>query len=149
MSETSVRRSFMVALLSVLAGAALACPVTAPNGATPPGERPSPAHHGADGLWTVLPPGGVLLLEPDADGSLATKSPWWRGVTGPLELTGRRLEPPVTDDPSAVFEASVPDGYGDSGFQATGWRFGGEGCWEVVGRVGASELRVIVLVRRL
>src|SRR5947199_3219774 len=66
------------------------CPVTKPNGNTPPGERPRPHFHGGDGLWTALwrdepsEPDDVLR-----DGSLSFKFPWWRGVKGKLTIEGR------------------------------------------------------------
>jgi hypothetical protein len=53
---------------------------------------------------------------------------WWRGVDGELEITGRRLDanaPPMS--------ASIPDGYGETGFQASALIFPTEGCWEVTG----------------
>jgi len=63
------------------------------------------------------------------------KWPWWRGVRGQLTLEGRRL-----DGPAAPMRASIPAGYGLTGFQATGLMFPTPGCWEVTGRVGAESL---------
>lgn len=77
----------------------------------------------------------------EGDGRLSTKQPWWRGVTGTLTIEGRRL------DGGGEFSAYVPDGYGDSGFQASGVYFSEEGCWEVRGRAGAAELKFVVDVR--
>jgi hypothetical protein len=42
----------------------------------------------------------------------------------------------------------VPDGYGPTGFQATGLVFPTPGCWEVTGRVGQDTLRFVLSVRR-
>jgi hypothetical protein len=132
-----------ISVLAFLIGcAAPECPVTRPNGSQPPGEKTiSTEYHGNGALWTVLPPDGILLVRRESDGRLSMKVPWWRGVTGTLAIEGRRL------DGSGIFSAHVPDGYGDSGFQATGVYFSSEGCWEVVGRVGSAELIFTVDVR--
>ncbi|MDE3111597.1 MAG: hypothetical protein KGK34_01490 [Chloroflexota bacterium] len=42
----------------------------------------------------------------------------------------------------------MPDGYGDTGFQASGVLFPTEGCWEITGAVGNSTLTFVTLVRR-
>jgi hypothetical protein len=42
--------------------------------------------------------------------------------------------------------ADVPDGYGTTGFQASGVTFPAEGCWEVTGRVGEAGLTFVTLV---
>ncbi|MER3418306.1 MAG: hypothetical protein C4343_04190, partial [Chloroflexota bacterium] len=39
-----------------------ACPVTEPNGSTPPGERPHALHHGNGKLWTDLWPEGKFIV---------------------------------------------------------------------------------------
>ncbi len=124
------------------------CLVTIPNGQGPPGpELTSPNHHGGDGLWTVLSSDGVIEFVPDGpgamleDGSLSMKFVWWRGVIGPLEITGRRLDasaPPLRTD--------IPEGYGEDGIQASGLIFPSPGCWEVTGRVGEVELTFTTLV---
>lgn len=118
------------------------CPVTSPNGSQPLGEKTiSTAHHGNGALWTVLPADGILYVRRESAGLLSTKLPWWRGVTGTLTIEGRRL------DGDGKFSAHVPEGYGDSGFQATGVYFSSEGCWEVQGRVGAAALKFVVDVK--
>jgi hypothetical protein len=54
------------------------CPVTIANGSGPPGEYPSPNHHGNGALWTALPPGGIDNGgTPEPDGSTSQKYPWW------------------------------------------------------------------------
>jgi hypothetical protein len=121
----------------------LPCPVTEPNGSTPPGEQPSVLHHGDGRLWTAFWPDGTVVFSPGgpgeirADGSLAMKFPWWRGsdVQGPLEITGRRLD---GEAPPAYGE--IPSGYGETGFQATSIVFPSQGCWEVTGSVADDEL---------
>ncbi len=129
-----------------LRSAPSACPVTLPNGSTPPGERPTPRHHGSGALWTVLQPNGTIELRAQdvgPDGSLGTKFPWWRGeqARGQLTIEGRRL-----DAPAPPLRAHVPGGYGETGFQATGIYFPSEGCWEVAGRAGAASLTFVTLV---
>jgi len=123
------------------------CPVTAANGSTPPGETPSELYHGNGQLWTVLWPEGTITFAPDTageirdDGSLAMKFPWWRGdgVSGSLEIEGRSL-----DGSAAPLGSSIPEGYGDTGFQASTIIFPEAGCWEVTGRAGAAELTFVV-----
>jgi hypothetical protein len=66
---------------------------------------------------------------------------WWRGVSGKLTIEGFRLGasvPPI--------QTSVPDGYGETGFQATGILFPSEGCWQITGRVGEASLTFVTLV---
>jgi len=100
---------------------------------------------GNDGLWVGgLWPNGVLAAEPgfvNADGSVGMKFGWWRIASGRLEITGRRLDGTA---PAAIGE--VPDGYGDSGFQASGVTFPTEGCWEITGAVGGASLTFVTYV---
>lgn len=42
--------------------------------------------------------------------------------------------------------AHVPDGYGETGFQATGIVFPTEGCWEVTGRADKARVTFLTLV---
>ena len=125
----------------------LPCPVTAPNGSTPPGEQPSPNLHGNGQIWTVLWPEGRVVFEPGGpgqilpDGSLDMKWGWWRGVTGQLTIEGRRL-----DASAPPLRADIPEGYGAAGFQASGLIFPSPGCWEVTGRVGEAKLTFVTLV---
>lgn len=133
--------------LSITSGACQPCPTTIPNGRTPPGEHPSPNHHGNGALWTVLWPDGVVEFRPGgpgfilSDGSLSMKFPWWRGVQGKLSIQGRRLDalaPPL--------RAEITNGYGDIGFQATSIIFPTEGCWEITGKVGDASLTFVTRV---
>lgn len=117
------------------------CPITRPNGSQPPGSTFGADLHGNGSLWVGLPPSNVVVRERVPDGSIRDKFGWWRGVSGELRIEGRRL-----DGPAPPLRASVPDGYGDSGFQATGLFFPTEGCWEVTGRVGAASLTFVTLV---
>ncbi|MET9242493.1 hypothetical protein [Nonomuraea sp. NPDC003709] len=129
------------------------CPVTLPSPApTSSNGTPGPffgreSSHGAGSLWVGgLEPDGVIEAGADfvrPDGSISMKYGWWRGVAGKLEISGRRL-----DGPAAPLRSDVPDGYGDTGFQATGVYFPVEGCWEVTGRVGSARLTFVTLVTR-
>jgi len=123
------------------------CPVTAPNGSAPPGEQPSPYLHGNGQIWTALWPEGRVVFEPGGpgqilpDGSLDMKWGWWRGVTGQLTIEGRRL-----DASAPPLRADIPEGYGATGFQASGLIFPSPGCWEVTGKVGEAKLTFVTLV---
>jgi hypothetical protein len=122
------------------------CPVTRPNGSVPPGESsgtPGAQYHGNGAIWTDLWQKGVFAAGPDdvlADGSISMKFPWWRGVTGELRVSGRRL-----DGPAPPLRARV-DSYGPRGFQSTAVIFPVEGCWEVTGRAADASLTVVLLV---
>jgi hypothetical protein len=88
----------------------------------------------------------VILADPrfvEADGSIGWKFGWWRVASGSLMITGRRLD---ADGPA--LRSAVPDGYGTSGFQASGVYFPTEGCWEVSGSLGASTLTFVTFVLR-
>ncbi len=120
------------------------CPVTIPNGSTPPGAKPSPDRHGNDALWVDVWPNNKILATPKyirSDGSIDMKFGWYRGVPGKLTVEARRL-----DAPAPPVQVNIPGGYGDSGFQATGIYFPTEGCWEITGRVGAASLTFVTLV---
>lgn len=119
------------------------CPVTPPNGETPPGGQPGPEFHGNGDLWTALPSGA----KPDdvrENGSSATKFPWWRGpgAKGQLRITGQRLQgrgPPI--------RPRIPAGYGRTGFQASAVIFPRDGCWEITGKAGDAALTAVIRVR--
>src|SRR5262249_5873305 len=95
------------------------------------------------GLWAngqvVFEPGGPGSIEPD--GSLGMKWWWWRGVQGRLTIEGRRL-----DGPGAALRSSIPEGYGEIGFQSSGLFFPTVGCWEVTGKVGNGSLTFVTQV---
>lgn len=100
------------------------------------------------GLWpdgtVVFRPGGPGVVLPD--GSLSMKFGWYRadGLRGKLTITGKRL-----DAPAPPLRADVPDGYGDTGFQATALIFPTEGCWQVTGKVGSTSLTFVTRVIRV
>jgi hypothetical protein len=127
------------------------CPVTLPTRFNPPPGVSADDLFGSDysygngrlwvgGLW----PKGVIAARPDfieQDGSVGMKFGWWRQVSGSLQITGRRL-----DAPAPPLRADVPDGYGRTGFQASGVYFPNEGCWEVAGQVGGTTLTFVTFV---
>jgi hypothetical protein len=122
------------------------CPVTIANRTVPPdaSDWGPDDSHGNGKLWTLFWPYGVVVADSgyvEDDGSIGIKWPWWRGVRGPLSITGQRL-----DKPAAPLRAEIPDGYGTSGFQPSGIYFSTEGCWEVTGRVGQARLTFVTLV---
>ena len=100
---------------------------------------------GPFGLWpdgtVVFRPGGPGSIEPD--GSLSMKFGWTRGegLQGKLKIHGKRL-----DVPAPPLRASIPDGYGDTGFQATALIFPTVGCWEVTGEVGDTRVTFVTRV---
>ena len=116
------------------------CPVTRPD----PALRPPPdavggtellanqIWYGNEALWLILPADGVAH---------SGKVMWWRTATGLLAIAGRRL-----DGPAPPLAAQIPDGYGETGFQATGVDFPTPGCWEVTGTVAQRVLRFVVAV---
>jgi len=75
------------------------------------------------------------------DRDLGTKLGWWRNVPGQVEINGRRLDAPA---PPLVGRGS--DGYGTIGFQASGVHFPTQGCWEITGSIGESELTFVIFV---
>lgn len=129
-----------------LANTTQSCPVTMPNRQTPPGEQPNALQHGNGALWTELWPQGKVVIPPSdvrPDGSLPMKFGWFRGpgVVGKLTIEGHRL-----DGSAPPLKASIPEGYGETGFQSTAIYFSSEGCWEVTGRAGNASLTFVTLV---
>jgi hypothetical protein len=121
-----------------------ACPVTRPNGSTPPGV-PGSRFFGGGGLWTLVWPHGLVLVPKEnvgPDGSLEMKFPWWRGpgVTGYLQITGEDV---ASQRPVEARTA----GYGRTGFNASAIFFPTEGCYRVTGRAGGAGITFVTLVR--
>jgi hypothetical protein len=127
--------------LTPLTSAAASCPVTPPNGSTPPGQPASPNRLGNGALWVDLWSDTTTVAAPQADGSIGMKFGWWRGVPGKLTIEGRRV-----DAPSTPLRAQIRDGYGDIGFQASGVTFPAEGCWEITAKAGAANLTFVTRV---
>jgi len=136
-------------LIATCATPAPACQPTLPNGSTPPGEAPSANYYGNGQLWTAFWPEGTLRFEANgpglilSDGSMSMKFPWWRGegVVGALTVEGRRL-----DGQAPPLGAEIPNGYGDTGFQASALIFPTTGCWEVTAHAGEAELTFVTRV---
>jgi hypothetical protein len=127
------------------------CPVTLPE---PGPSHVSPdaffgwgASHGNGTLWVGgLWEDGIIAADEgfvDQDGAIGMKFGWWRDVPGRLTITGHRL-----DGPAPPARGEAPEGYGDTGFQASGVIFPVEGCWEIEGRVGDSTLTFVTFVIR-
>jgi len=127
------------------------CPVTVPGGELPLpepdfnyGDRSLAASIWPEGrLVAGTLPDGSAWAEINADGSIYAKLGWWRGVQVRLSIEGERL-----DAPAPPLRAHVPEGYGPSGFQATGLTFPTTGCWRVRGRVADASLTFVVRVRK-
>jgi hypothetical protein len=119
----------------------LRCSVT-PYATDRPPDRHTASYtdtwYGNEALWAGLSPAynGEWYAGPKG-----LKMLWYRSVAGSLTVEGKRL-----DALAAGFQAVIPDGYGDSGFQASVMTFSSEGCWEVIGRVADQELRFVVNV---
>lgn len=141
------------------APAAASCPVTLPPAPVAAHDakshfEPGTSHGkpvltlGPFGLWPegtiVFRPGGPGSIKPD--GSLWMKFGWTReeGLRGKLKIHGRRL-----DAPAPPLRADIPDGYGDTGFQATALIFPTEGCWEVTGEVADTRVTFVTRVVRV
>jgi hypothetical protein len=63
---------------------------------------------------------------------------------GKLTIHGKRL-----DASAPPLRADIPEGYGDTGFQATGLIFPTEGCWEVTGKVGQTSVTFVTRVVKI
>jgi hypothetical protein len=150
--ETLARGLVAAAVLAVLAagcgGRDRGCPVTLNNTRIPPpGEHPrlagttSDVYYASGRLWTILGDDGIVREKPRADGSVAMKFPWWRGVRGRLTIAGRRL-----DGSASALRAVITDGYGPIGFQASAIIFPTAGCWRVSATAGTARLSFVTLV---
>lgn len=129
---------------------AIACAITVPNDAVPPGEPPAANYFGNGTIWTLLWPDGRVVFKPGGpgtidptDGTLSMKWPWWRSVTGVLVISGRRLDAPSR--PMGPYDVRAA-GYGATGFLPTALAFPSPGCWEVTGKVGSASLTFVTLV---
>lgn len=78
------------------------------------------------------------------DGALSMKFGWDRKHNGRLTIEGKRLDSRVSP-----LRATIPEGYGDIGFQSTALIFSSVGCWQVVGHLGADQLEFVVFVERI
>jgi hypothetical protein len=123
------------------------CPVTVPNGQTPPGEQPSREDHGNGGLWTAIPPDGRVVATHRfvrRDGSMRIKFPWWgsRRADKDLRISGSSVHPP-----GARAQAQISPGLTRAPhFWASAIVFPTEGCWRVTASAGHARLTFVVLV---
>lgn len=115
------------------------CPVTIPNGSTPPGALRAPHHHGNGLLWTGLAPDRALGLLQE-DGSYFDKLRWTTILSAPLTFRAVRLD--ATAQP-ARWKANEG---GSAGSWATAVWFPSAGCWRLTTRVGDVSLSVVVRV---
>jgi len=146
------RRLFLVAVAlgaasSQAAEPSASCPVTRPKHRGYVGETLHLNHGNGGTLATSLTSDGSIVFKlggpgcVDPDGTLGMKWPWWRGGRGQLVIEGRRL-----DGVAPPLRASIPAGYGEAGFQATGLLFPTPGCWQVTGKVAEASLSFVTLV---
>jgi|GEM_PF-1313637 len=127
------------------------CDITQPNGEAPTGEM-GDRWYGAGNLdaslWVQLPTPPIQWFpdfEPRDNGGHSIKSPFWRGEgSGPITLTGERLDEPSDFEPRID---ATWDGYPIPGFIATGIWYPTEGCWELTATDGNDTLTWTVLVQ--
>jgi hypothetical protein len=125
------------------------CPVTVPNGRTPPGEQPSPEDRGSGGLWTVIPSDGRIVAKRAfvlPDGSMRIKFPWWgsRRADAHLRITTSSLHPR-----GGMARAQISPGRTAAPhFWASAVIFQTEGCWRVTASAGQARLSLVVFVVR-
>src|ERR1044072_2219349 len=133
------------------------CHVTKPNGRKVPwqtferpGERPSPMWkynewHGNRAVSTWLPRNGVYLFQPGrnitlADGTIVTKFLWFK-IRKPMIIEGHRLD--GTAPPAWVRMDADTD---DALFQPSQVGFPTPGCWQLTGRVGNDNLKIVLWI---
>jgi hypothetical protein len=117
----------------------MTCPVTLPNGNTPPGELRNTGHHGNGFLWTMFTPGGRMVSQSLRDGSRRIIFKWWRNVEGDLTVTAQRVDSPI---PS--IHGRIESALRGAPFQASVIDFPSTGCWEIAARIGNNSLRFVV-----
>jgi hypothetical protein len=98
------------------------------------------------GLWpdgtVVFRTGGPGFIT--RDGSLGMKFGWMRAASGPLKITGHRL-----DGDAPPLRAEIPGGYGEVGFQSSALIFPTPGCWRVNAQVGDLADSKLTFVTRV
>ena len=60
----------------------------------------------------------------------------------------QRIAEAIGAGDAAPLRARIPEGYGDTGVQATALIFPTEGCWEVTGKVDRANLTFVVKVEQ-
>ncbi len=144
-AKLALKDKMLSARVVALVNRALAadpCPITRPNNSQPPGNTYGSAFHGNGQVWVGLPSKtDIVLWERGPDGSVEEKFGWWHEAKGKLRIEGRRL-----DAQAPLLRASIPDGYGEMGFQSSIISFPTDGCWQVTGSVGDTNLTFVTLV---
>lgn len=132
------------------------CNVTVPNGGQPPdkdwGGRGSPdwekvaaaSSYGNGQLWTILPVDGKLQVVPGEQGKLGEKWMWYRTVHGHVSVSGRRLGGPESFQTGPLEEIVVGR---DTGLLVEDLVFPSEGCWQITGTAGGTEITFVVNVQ--
>lgn len=141
-----------------LTGEAIAtCPVTLPNGKSPPSDQQAVDFNlgNEEGtLFTIPWPGGKVIFTPKGpgfkspDGSLAMKWAWYRTIPGDVVIDGTRLDTPAPPMRTLVLRGSE-DGYGETGFQPSALVFPTQGCWEVTASVEEASLSFVTLALQI
>jgi hypothetical protein len=94
--------------------------------------------YGSDSLAVVLPANQADPLPAiPYDGGYYFKVGWRRGVAGPLTIDLERL-----DGPGSGY-AEIPDGYPQTGMQASGIVVSAPGCWRVTGHLDDATLSFV------
>jgi hypothetical protein len=146
---SATRRGTAAQAVASAAARVAGCPVTLPNGRTPPGEQPSREDHGNGALWTGLPPDGTIVagrpfVRPD--GSMRIKFPWWGSLRADAELNiiSTSLHPR-----GRVARSTISPGLtGAPHFWASAIIFPSDGCWRVAASAGHASLTFVVRVVR-
>lgn len=124
------------------------CDITEPNGLMPAGTPYSnPADWYGSGsadpsLWLYAVPNGPIIpypdFEPRDEGGHRIKTPFWRSEgSGPIMLTGERLDAPSEHEPHIE---GAWGGYPIPGMIATGIWYPTDGCWELTATDGNDTL---------
>ena len=103
--------------------------------------------YGEHGLWFGLPEDGVLRpgdTEVTSEGDIEWKKfGFYRDdiARGDIEMTAS-----LRNNPTATFEAFLPDGYGSVGFQVGGGWFTEGGCWDFFITSGTATMEFTIWV---
>ena len=85
----------------------------------------------------------LWMMDLDRAGGKPIKTAWFRPRDTQLVITGRRLD---GDAPPLVTEVPPKEQYPRRMFTPTRLTFPTDGIWEITGKAGQSELRVVVKV---
>jgi hypothetical protein len=116
-----------------------ACPVTAWSSTRPPDAAAASftsTWYGNDSLWAGLDRSYAGKWYASSSG---VKVLWYRSARGKLTVDGSRI-----DGSALALKADIPEGYGDTGIQASGLVFPSEGCWKVTGKLNGQEITFVV-----